>query len=437
MEYMKPTPISKDVIDGAIESIGIRDFSRATIREVVAVAQKAEAVSGVEFIKMEMGVPGLPPAAPGLKAQIAALERGIPQLYPNINGLPELKEEASRFIKAFIGVDVAAEGCVPVCGSMQGTYASFLTSAQSRENGTILFIDPGFPVQKQQCVVMGVPYETFDVYDFRGEKLGPKLESYLEKGNIAAIVYSNPNNPSWVCLREDELKTIGELATKYDVVVLEDLAYFAMDFRKDLSTPFQPPYQPTVARYTDNYVLLISGSKAFSYAGERIGVTCISDRLYNREYPLLTRKYSNGRFGPVFIHRVLYALSSGTSHSAQYALAAMLKAATDGEYDFRGVVSEYGRRARLLKEIFVRHGFTIVYDKDLDEPVADGFYFTIGYPGMTGGELARELMYYGVSAITLDTTGSNQQGLRVCTSFIKDHQYDILEERMKIFEENR
>lgn len=437
MEYMKPTPISKDVIDGAIESIGIRDFSRATIREVVAVAQKAEAVSGVEFIKMEMGVPGLPPAAPGLKAQIAALERGIPQLYPNINGLPELKEEASRFIKAFIGVDVAAEGCVPVCGSMQGTYASFLTSAQSRENGTILFIDPGFPVQKQQCVVMGVPYETFDVYDFRGEKLGPKLESYLEKGNIAAIVYSNPNNPSWVCLREDELKTIGELATKYDVVVLEDLAYFAMDFRKDLSTPFQPPYQPTVARYTDNYVLLISGSKAFSYAGERIGVTCISDRLYNREYPLLTRKYSNGRFGPVFIHRVLYALSSGTSHSAQYALAAMLKAATDGEYDFRGVVSEYGRRAKLLKEIFVRHGFTIVYDKDLDEPVADGFYFTIGYPGMTGGELARELMYYGVSAITLDTTGSNQQGLRVCTSFIKDHQYDILEERMNIFEENR
>lgn len=437
MEYMKPTPISKDVIDGAIESIGIRDFSRATIREVVAVAQKAETVSGVEFIKMEMGVPGLPPAAPGLKAQIAALERGIPQLYPNINGLPELKEEASRFIKAFIGVDVAAEGCVPVCGSMQGTYASFLTCAQSRENGTILFIDPGFPVQKQQCVVMGVPYETFDVYDFRGEKLGPKLESYLEKGNIAAIVYSNPNNPSWVCLREDELKTIGELATKYDVVVLEDLAYFAMDFRKDLSTPFQPPYQPTVARYTDNYVLLISGSKAFSYAGERIGVTCISDRLYNREYPLLTRKYSNGRFGPVFIHRVLYALSSGTSHSAQYALAAMLKAATDGEYDFRGVVSEYGRRARLLKEIFVRHGFTIVYDKDLDEPVADGFYFTIGYPGMTGGELARELMYYGVSAITLDTTGSNQQGLRVCTSFIKDHQYDILEERMKIFEENR
>ena len=77
-----------------------------------------------------------------------------------------------------------------------------------------------------------------------------------------------------------------------------------------------------------------------------------------------------------------------------------------------------------------------LYDKDLDQPVADGFYFTIGYPGMTSGELARELMYYGVSAICLTTTGSQQQGLRVCTSFIEDHQYEQLEERMKIFSMN-
>ena len=55
---------------------------------------------------------------------------------------------------------------------------------------------------------------------------------------------------------------------------------------------------------------------------------------------------------------------------------------------------------------------------------------------MTSGELAHELMYYGVSAISLVTTGSEQQGLRVCTSFIEDHQYAQLEERMKIFEEN-
>jgi hypothetical protein len=45
-------------------------------------------------------------------------------------------------------------------------------------------------------------------------------------------------------------------------------------------------------------------------------------------------------------------------------------------------------------------------------------------------------MYYGVSAIPLDTTGSRQQGLRICTSFVRDNQYALLDERMKIFREN-
>lgn len=434
---MKKTPIDCKFVDEAINEMHIADLSKATIREVKAIAAKAEALSGVEYIKMEMGVPGLPPSTVGVKAEIEALQNGVASLYPDINGLPELKQEASKFVKAFIDVDINAEGCVPVTGSMQGTYASFMVCSQCDEKkNTILFIDPGFPVQKQQLSVMGEKYETFDVYNYRGEKLRPKLESYLSQGHISAIIYSNPNNPSWVCLKEEELKVIGELATKYDIIVLEDLAYFAMDFRTDLSVPYQAPYQPTVAHYTDNYILLISGSKAFSYAGQRIGVSCISNSLYNRVYPGFAKRFGNVSFGSAFIHRVLYALSSGVSHSAQYAMAAMLKAANEGKYNFLKDVSVYGERARKLKEIFLRHGFHIVYDKDLDEPVADGFYFTIGYPGMTGGQLMRELMYYGVSAISLDTTGSNQEGLRACTSFIKDHQYDQLEERMQLFETN-
>jgi aspartate/methionine/tyrosine aminotransferase len=434
---MMETPIKKEIVDGLVAELGIKDFAKATIREVKQVAAKAEQASGVEFIKMEMGIPGLPAAQVGVDAQIKALQDGIAHSYPDIQGYPELKKQASRFVKAFIGLDVAPEGCVPVSGSMQGTFASFLTCSQaSKQKDTVLFIDPGFPVQKMQLQVMGVKYETFDVYDYRGDKLAPKLESYLSNGNICAIVYSNPNNPSWVCLNEQELESIGHLATKYDTIVMEDLAYFAMDFRKDLSVPFEAPYQPSVGRYTDNYILLISGSKAFSYAGERIGVTCISNKLFHRHFDDLAQRYEGLPFGLVFSTRMLYALSSGTSHSAQYAMAAMLRAAVDGEYDFRKEVSVYGERAHKLKEIFCRHGFHIVYDKDLDEPVADGFYFTIGYKQMTSSELARELMYYGVSAICLITTGSHQEGLRVCTSFIEDHQYAQLEERMQLFEQN-
>lgn len=434
---MKNTPVDYQTARKIIDGYGLPDFGKATIREVVAISTQLELETKTEFIHMEMGVPGLKAAQVGVDAEIEALRNGIASVYPNINGTPELKEQASRFIKAFINIDIAPEGCVPVTGSMQGTYASFLTCGQCTEGkDTILFIDPGFPVQKQQITVMGYKYETFDVYEYRGERLREALANYLSKGNIAAMIYSNPNNPAWFCLTEDELKIIGEMSTAYDVTVIEDLAYFAMDFRKELGRPFEAPYQASVARYTDNYILQISGSKAFSYAGQRIGVTAISNKLYHRAYPGLTARYGGGTFGTVYIHRVLYALSSGTSHSAQFALAAMFKAAADGSFDFVSQIKEYGHRAEKLKKIFTDYGFTIVYDQDLDEPIADGFYFTIGYPGMAGGQLMEELIYYGVSAISLSTTGSHQQGLRACTSFIKDHQYDLLEERLKLFKEN-
>lgn len=434
---MKNTPVNYQIAKRVIDSYGLSDFGKATIREVVAISTQLEKETNTEFIHMEMGVPGLKALQVGVDAEVEALKNGIASVYPNINGAEELKREASRFIKAFLNVSVSPEGCVPVTGSMQGTYASFLTSCQCDDKrDTILFIDPGFPVQKQQIAVMGYKYKSFDVYEYRGDKLRAILEEYLAEGNIAAMIYSNPNNPAWFCLTETELQTIGEMSVKYDTIVIEDLAYFAMDFRKDLGIPFEPPYQSTVARYTDNYILQISGSKAFSYAGQRIGVAVISDKLYHRSFAGLTKRYGGGTFGTVYIHRVLYALSSGTSHSAQFALAAMFKAASDGRINFVEETKEYGRRAKKLKEIFLRHGFKVVYDLDLDEPIADGFYFTIAYPGMTGGELMKELIYYGVSAISLETTGSKQEGLRACTSFIKENQYLLLDERLALFHQN-
>ena len=118
------TPIKREIVDGLIQEFGIQDFAKATIREVKRVAQFAEEKSGVEFIKMEMGIPGLPAAKVGVDAQIQALKDGVASMYPDIQGLPELKQQASRFVKAFIGIDINPEGCVPTVGSMQGAFAA-------------------------------------------------------------------------------------------------------------------------------------------------------------------------------------------------------------------------------------------------------------------------------------------------------------------------
>lgn len=434
----KQTPINYDVVHKHIASLNIPDLSKATIREIVKVVDLIQEETGDKYIRMEMGVPGLKPEKIGVEAEIEALRLGVASIYPSIEGITELKKETSRFIKTFMNIDVSPEGCVATTGSMQGGYAAFqAVSYMDKKKDTALFIDPGFPIQKQQFKVIGTKFTSFDVYNYRGDKLQEKLESVLSQGNINSIIFSNPNNPSWICLNDEELKIIGELANKYDVIVIEDLAYFGMDFRKDLATPGKPPYQPSVANFTDNWIMLISSSKVFSYAGQRMAVMAISDKLYNKSYPGLLERFGADRLGYTIVYRLLYSLSSGASHSSQYALAAMLKSASDGNFNFVEPVKEYGERAKIMKKLFTKYGFEIIYKKDLDEELADGFYFTIAYPGMKGGDLIENLLYYGISAISLRGAGSEHvDGLRACVSQISREQFKDLEYRLSKFNED-
>lgn len=434
----KNTPIDFQIVSQIVKDSKLDSVGGATIREIKKLVDEIEKATEEKFVRMEMGVPGLPPTKVGVEAEIEALKKGVAAIYPDIYGIQPLKVETSCFVKLFMDIDVSPEGCIPTCGSMMGSFAAFMTINRCNPTkDTSLLIDPGFPMHRQQLKVLGQKLESFDVYNYRGDKLRDKLESIMSKGNISCMLYSNPNNPSWICFTEKELKIIGDMCNKYDVIAIEDLAYFAMDFRRDMSKPGVPPYQPTVARYSNNYILTISSSKAFSYAGQRIGMMIISDELYDRSYPNLKKYYTKDLFGHSVIYGSIYSMSAGISHSAQYALAAIFKAANDGSLNFVEEVKEYGEKAKIMKKLFTDNGFKIVYDKDEDEPIADGFYFTFSYPGFSGEELLSELLYYGISAISLAITGSERlEGIRACVSLVRRDQFNDLEYRLKRFNED-
>ncbi len=422
METLVKTPIDYNLVRQKIKESNLKNVGKASIREILALINNIEKECGTKFIRMEMGIPGLPASQIGIDAEIKALHSGIASQYPNIEGIPELKNEISRFIKLFLDVDVPPKWCIPCTGSTNGSFISFIaTSRLWKDKTTTLFLDPGFPVHKQQLKVLGLPQKSLDVYEYRGDKLKPKLEEILREGGISSILYSNPNNPTWICFTEKELRAIGELSMKYNVVVLEDLAYFNMDFRKDYAHPGNAPYQPTVANFTDKYILLISSSKIFSYAGQRIGAMALSEKLAQVNSPDLLRYFTSENFGHSFVYGAAYAVSAGVTHSTQFALAALIKAVNNGEHSFIDQVKVYGIRAKIMKKMFLDNGFKIVYDKDDGEPIADGFYFTVSYPGLTGEELVEELIYYGISAISLSNTGSlRKEGIRACVSLVAD-----------------
>ena len=339
-------PLTQHQLADAMAQTGISDVTRASIRSICSLADILAELAGEPCVRLELGNPGLEAQQIGVDAERAALAEGVANKYPSIAGVPETKKAVSRFVKASLDIDIPAECAVPTVGSMQGTYS--VLSLLSRCGGgkdSILFINPGFPVQQLQARMLGLNIRSFDIYDHRGDKLADELERQLADGHVVAMLYCSPNNPAWVNLTDDELAIIGKAADTHDCIVLEDLAYLGMDFRTDVSHPDTAPFVPTIAKHTDRYILFISSSKIFSYAGQRIASVCFSPFVFNRHSDGLKDFFGLDTMGRAYIFGVLYALSSGTSHSAQRAFAAMLNAAADGELNFVEVNREYGKRA--------------------------------------------------------------------------------------------
>ena len=95
---------------------------------------------------------------------------------------------------------------------MQGAFATFMALHQMREDrDTILFIDPGFPVQKAQCKVQGIRIESFDVIDFRGKALEAKLEEYqaeFKRANDAWMAKEQALQAEAAKIQDDYQKTL-------------------------------------------------------------------------------------------------------------------------------------------------------------------------------------------------------------------------------------
>jgi len=425
---------------GRIVSSQKFDVRGASIREMNNLVNAIEREIGVKFVRMEFGIPGLPLHPLAIEAEIEALrDRQVGHAYAPFEGVPELKDEIARFVKLYMDLEVPAACCVPTVGAMEGCFAAIALASRMRRGArTMLLLEPGFPVNKLQLRFLGVDAAHIDFYDHRGDRLIRAVEERAQRGDICGMLWSSPNNPSWIVLKESELRGLARICDRYGILAIEDLAYFGMDTRQDYFTPGRPPYQPTILRYAKHAICIVSSSKIFSYAGQRIAMTVLSPELMDLEAPDLAGFYGTANIGHAFVHGLHYPLVACVPETPQYGLLALLRAANAGDRTLFRSAQEYARRAVVAKKLFLDSGFRLVYDNDLGEPLADGFYFTIAHPGFEhGADLLLELLHYGISAITLETTGScRKEGLRACVSLIGDEQFPVLEQRLARFRED-
>jgi len=421
-------------IDRLLAEAGI-DFSRLNIEELWRLISSIEKNLGIKYQRMDFGVPGLPPPELALNAQMKALAYGaVAASYPPYDGVAELKLAAARFVQKFLGIDVEPECCIVTCGSTHGSFIAQAVAGRRYQNkDTMLFLDPGYPPMRAQAKFLGLKCQGIDLYHHRGQQLIETVTQVTNSGNIAAICWSSPNNPTWNVLTDKELCGVAEICGRKDIIAIEDATYLGMDFRYKFNTEMAISFPPSIAHHTDNYFLLLSASKMFSYAGERVGLLITSRSMMNRSYEGLEETFGTSTVRRA-INKGVFNVTAGAPHSAQLGIAALLEAISNGEYNLTETLFEYGRRAQAIKDILLRNGFHLIYESDISAPVQNGFYFTFGYPGFSGVELLKELLYYGLTALPLSLFGSCRiDGLRACVALVRTDDLPYFEEIVRCF----
>ena len=150
---------SEELVNSVAKEMKVADLANATIGDVLLVASRLEELTGIPFIRMDQGSPGLPANKIGIEAEKKALDRGVGSQYPAAAGVAELKQAASRFVKAFIDINISPRACLPTTGSVAASFGAFIACTQRIPGkNKVLFIDPGFPIQKSQLRILGIEW---------------------------------------------------------------------------------------------------------------------------------------------------------------------------------------------------------------------------------------------------------------------------------------
>ena len=174
-------PLDSDFLKKRLSDWEI-DLENVSIRELNRLVDDLSKQFEVEFLRFEFGVPGLSPNRIGPEEEIRVLKDNprISSTYPPFDGIPRLKEAAAEFIKKFLDIKVPPKSCIPTVGAMHsGFICQSIAGRKHPGAGTILYLDPGFPVHKLQTKFLGLKEESIDLFHYRGDLLIDKIEEYF------------------------------------------------------------------------------------------------------------------------------------------------------------------------------------------------------------------------------------------------------------------
>ena len=322
---------------------------------------------GKDIIDFGMGNPDMPTPKHIREKLKETVEKPGTGRYSSSKGIPGLRKAQAAYYKRRFNVDLDPENEVIVTlGSKEGL--ANLAQAITSPGDIILSPNPSYPIHPYGFIIAGASLRHLPAMDngiFNPALYLQRLENSIKESVPApvALIVSFPSNPTAQVVDLEFYKELVQIALKYNVYILSDLAYAEIFYDN-----IKPPSILEISRAKEIAVEFTSMSKTYAMAGWRIGFAVGNPKLIHA------------------LTRIKSYLDYGAFTPVQVAAAAALNGPQNCVEEIRNT---YQRRRDVLINSMARSGWNI------PKPQASMFAWAPipeKYKGKGSLEFAKELM---------------------------------------------
>jgi aspartate/methionine/tyrosine aminotransferase len=269
-----------------------------TAFSVLARARELER-QGREIVHLEIGEPDFDTPTHVRDAGAAALRAGETHYCPSA-GIPELREEAARYLARTRGVDVDPANVLVGTGAKPFLFFGILATCNRGDE--VVYPDPGFPIYESAIRWAGatpVPLPLLEERDFAFDLAD--LESRLSP-RTKLVILNSPQNPTGGALSPEETGRAAALLAESSAWILSDEVYSQMVYDGAFAS---------VASYPgmlERTILLDGLSKTYAMTGWRCGFAAVPEPLVD---PLVRFFVNSTSCVPPFVQLAGVAALSG------------------------------------------------------------------------------------------------------------------------------
>lgn len=330
----------------------IKNIKPSGIRKFFDIANKIE-----DCISLGVGEPDFETPWHITEEGIYSLEQGR-TFYTSNQGLPELREEISKWNKRKYNLDYSKDEIIVTCGGSEAI--DIALRACINPGDEVVILEPNYVCYEPDIIMAGGKPVIIKLKNENEFRLTPEeLEAVITpKTKILLINY--PNNPTGAIMTKKDLEKIASVIIKHDLLVISDEIYSELTYSgKHYSIGALPEMRERT--------LTVNGfSKTFAMTGWRLGYVMGPKAIIDQ-----VKK----------IHQFV-VMSAPTI--SQYA---GIEALRNGDGDVEKMKKEYDKRRKYLLKEFDRLGLPCF------EPRGAFYIFpNISKYGTTSEEFATDLL---------------------------------------------